>query len=107
MANDFAMYFVSLVDLLIIGAIKCVIHVSTEFLRDCRLFLATLSFFEKHKCTMTSLFSSLVIIFFEVMNTVLQSFIYVCFISDLTCAFIGSWANKVCNIYQYPDHSVL
>ena len=38
--------------------IKCLVHVSTEFLRDCRLFLATLSIFEKPKCTTTSLFSS-------------------------------------------------
>ena len=73
----------------------------------CRLFLATLSVFEKPKCIRTSLFSSPVINFFEVINTILQSFMYVCFISYLTCGFISCGVNKVCNRTQYPVHSVL
>ena len=65
-------------------------------------------FLKKPKCTTTGLFSSPIINYFEVMNTILQSFMYVCFISYVTCGFVGCLAvNKVCNIYQYPVHSVL
>ena len=90
-------------DLLIIEAIKRVIHIRTEFLRDCRLFKQLCQFLKNPSVQRPAFFSSPVINVFEVINTILQSLMYGVFYKLFNLLVVG----PVKFVIYIPVHSVL